>query len=81
MPFTKEPRYAAEVGKVFGDYLITYRSDRGQVRADLFRTGNRVAAHVSFPVGLRQWRDGPLLFRTVAVARAGFADRFQIIMS
>lgn len=83
MPFKKEPSYAAEAGKVFGEYLITYRSERGQVRADLFRSGNRVAAHVSFPTGVfASGVTDPYYSELWRYAREqGFADHFQIIMS
>jgi hypothetical protein len=52
MPFQRDARYAAEVGRAYGEYLTTYTSSTGQVRAYLFRQGGRVTAHVTFPSGL-----------------------------
>ena len=51
MPFKKDLKYAAEIGSAYGAYLTTYTSKSGQVRAYLFRKGNRVEAHVSFSTG------------------------------
>ncbi len=52
MPFQTDTRLATEVGRIFGDYLDTFFSEHGEVRADLFRLGDQVEAHVSFPTGL-----------------------------
>jgi hypothetical protein len=52
MPFQTDTRLAVEVGRIFGDYLGTFFSERREVRADLFRQGDRLEAHVSFPTGL-----------------------------
>ena len=43
----------AQIGLVaYGEYLGTFVSQHGQVRVDLFRRGDRLDAHVSFPTGL-----------------------------
>ena len=39
MPFQADRRLAEEAGRVFGEYLTTFTSRGGQVRADLFRKG------------------------------------------
>ncbi len=52
MPFQTDTRLETEVGRIFGDYLATFFSERGEVRADLFRIEDRLEAHVSFPTGL-----------------------------
>ncbi len=52
MPFQTDTGFATEVGPVFGDYVATFFSEHGEVRADLFRSGDRLEAHVSFPTGL-----------------------------
>jgi len=39
MPFHRDQQYGQEVGSVFGEYLTTYSSANGQVRAVLFRKG------------------------------------------
>jgi hypothetical protein len=83
MPFQIDRQLAADVGSVFGEYLITFISDRGQVRADLFRRGGVVVAHVSFPTGL----DGgsvtdPYVGALSDYAREhGFSDHFRVVYS
>jgi hypothetical protein len=52
MPFVRDPKYAQEVGSVFGEYVTTYTSRNEQVRAVLFRNAGRLVAHVSFPRGV-----------------------------
>ena len=84
MPFQKDEKYAAEVGSVFGEYLTTFVSEpRGQVRADLFRKGKRVEAHVSFPTGIvASDVTEPYVSALWEYARQkGVADHFQLIMS
>jgi hypothetical protein len=84
MPFQKDEKYAAEAGRVFGEYLTTFVSEpRGQVRADLFRKGARVEAHVSFPTGIvASGVTEPYVSALWEYARKeGFADHFQLIMS
>ncbi len=52
MPFATDARLATEAGAAFGTYVATFHSEAGQVRADLFRRGDGLVAHVSFPTGL-----------------------------
>jgi hypothetical protein len=52
MPFEIDRRLATGEAAVFGEYLNTFISNHGQVRADLFRRGKVLDAHVSFPTGL-----------------------------
>ncbi len=52
MPFETDTRLASEDGRFFGDYLRTFFSEHGEVRADLFRLGEQLEAHVCFPTGL-----------------------------
>jgi hypothetical protein len=52
MPFAVDERLAAETWKGLGDYLTTFTSKGGQVRADIYRRGRLVEAHVWFPTGL-----------------------------
>jgi hypothetical protein len=83
MPFQKDEQMATSLGPVYGEYLISYRSPRGQVRADLFARGGRVEAHVSFPTGV--YASGvaePYFSDLLQYAREqGFAERFHLIMS
>ena len=83
MPFQTDRQLAAEVGSVFGEYLITFISDRGQVRADLFRRGGVVVAHVSFPTGLDGGRaTDPYYSELWDYAREhGFTDHFKVVYS
>ena len=83
MPFAADQRLAVEAGRIFGEYLTTFSSGGGQVRADIFRKGRIVEAHVSFPTGLdaAQVTD-PYLSELWNYARAeGFADNFKIVYS
>src|SRR5262249_35643914 len=49
MPFQRDRKDAALIGPAYGEYLVTYTSDSGRVRAHLFRNWGRVQAYVSFP--------------------------------
>lgn len=84
MAFKRDAQYAAEVGNVFGEYLITYVSEpQGQVRADVFRKGKRVEAHISFPTGIAASEaTEPYVSALWDYARSeGFADHFELILS
>ncbi len=84
MPFQRDETYAADIGRVYGEYLATYTSGGGQVRADLFRRGDgRVEAHVSFPRGVfASSVTDPYVTDLWQYAREhGFADKFQLILS
>ena len=83
MGFSRDDRFAAEVGSAFGQYLITFESERRQVRADLFRNGRRVAAHVQFAPGIvASTVSDPYVTPLWDYARReGVADHFQLIMS
>ncbi len=83
MPFQRDEDFATKVDKVFGEYLVTFVSEpRGEVRADVFRRGKRVEAHVWFPTGL----DGTNLTEPYVSAlrdyasKEGVADQFRIIL-
>jgi hypothetical protein len=70
-----------DIGLSYGQYLGTFFSAQGQVRADLFDDGVYVIAYVSFPTG----RDSTNVEdRYVAIleeyaANQGFRDRFHMI--
>lgn len=52
MPFLQDDQLAHELRAAFGDYLTSFISEpKGEVRADLFRSGRYVMAYVSFPTG------------------------------
>ena len=83
MPFQTDDRLAGDVRKAFGEYITTFTSTGGQVRADLFRTGRVVVAHVSFPTGLDAGSvTDPYVSELWNYARAqGIADNFKMILS
>jgi hypothetical protein len=83
MPFQIDRQLAAEVGSLFGEYLITFTSNRGQVRADLFRRGGVVTAHVSFPTGLDAVSvTDPYFSELWDYAREqGYPDHFKVVYS
>jgi hypothetical protein len=83
MPFERDEKYAAEVGPYWGEYLTTYTSGSGQIRAYLFRQGDRVTAHVAFPRGVfASSVTEPYVTDLWQYAREqGFADKFEMILS
>ena len=84
MPFARDEKIAAEFDGIFGEYLTTYLSEpTGQIRADIFRNGKRVEAHVQHPYGVRA-SDATELYAGALMEYArkeGVADRFQLILS
>ena len=83
MPFQADRQLAADVGRAFGEYLITFISKGGQVRADLFRKGRVVEAHVSFPTGLdaTSVADPYVSELWNYVREQGFTDQFRVVLS
>ena len=83
MRFFFDKRLAVDVGREFGEYVITYSSDQGQVRADIFRKGGFYEAHVSFPTGLDAGRvtDTYVTALWNYAREQGFQDRFRIVLS
>lgn len=83
MPFATDEQLADEVGRAFGEYVTTFTSKTGQVRADLFRVGPFVQAHVSFPTGLDPTSvSDPYLTELWNYAREhGLADQFRLVYS
>jgi hypothetical protein len=83
MPFQTDERLETDVRKAFGAYIMTFTSRSGQVRADLFRTGRVVVAHVSFPSGLDASNvSDPYVSELWNYAREqGIADNFKVVLS
>jgi len=50
--FQQDTAFAAEVKDFFGHYIGTFVSEQHQIRADMFKNGEVLEAHVSFPTGL-----------------------------
>lgn len=53
MPFQQDVAFADEVGQFYGKYHLTFRSQTGQVLAQIFEQNGQLVAHVSFPTGLK----------------------------
>ena len=51
MPFAQDKAFADEVKGFFGQYHSTFRSENGQVIAQLFEQDGWLVAHVSFTTG------------------------------
>jgi hypothetical protein len=84
MPFQNDATLEAEVGHFFGDYQGTFFSEpHGQVRADLFRLGDRLEAHVSFPTGLDAdgVTDRYMSDLSAYARQKGFEGRLHLILS
>ena len=83
MAFLTDPRIPAANGDFLGEYLMTFRSERGEVQADLFRRGKTVTAHVWFPTGLNAGNVNDSYYTELMdYARDhGFADKFSLIYS
>ena len=83
MFFEKDRSLASEAAGMFGEYLDTFTSRNGEVRADLFRKGRVVVAHVSFPTGLdaNTVRDPYVSVLWQYAQEHNFADQFRVVMS
>ncbi len=83
MGFQTDSRMTGDVGGWFGEYMITFVSRSGQVRADLFRKRGVVIAHVWFPTGLDAGRaTDPYYSELWDYAREqGFSDQFRVVYS
>jgi len=83
MSFQTDESLARDVRKTFGEYITTFTSRGGQVRADFFRTGRVVVAHVAFPTGLDASNvTDPYVSELWNYARErGIADNFKVILS
>jgi hypothetical protein len=83
MSFLTDRQFAIGVGRAFGEYLITFTSNHGQVRADLFRRGRVVDAHVSFPTGLDAGKVTDSYYSELwdYAREHGFQDQFRLVLS
>ncbi|GAC1468802.1 MAG: hypothetical protein NVSMB9_11850 [Isosphaeraceae bacterium] len=83
MPFQTDTRLTTDAGGVFGEYVTTFVSNQGQVRADLFRRGRVVEAHVSFPTGCDAGSvTDPYVSALWNYAHEhGFPDDFRLVLS
>lgn len=83
MAFLTDPRLKIDAGRAFGEYMTTFRSQTGQVRAHIFRRGRLVEAHVSFRTGLDAGSvTDPYVSSLWTYAREnGVQDQFKLILS
>lgn len=52
MGFKRDDDFARSVEGFFGEYVSTFTSPNNQVRADLFKDGSGLVAHISFAAGV-----------------------------
>jgi hypothetical protein len=83
MAFQHDAAFAAEVKDFFGHYIGTFESDQRQIRADMFRNGELLEAHVSFPTGLSATRvtEQYLGELKAIAAEQGLPEKLRIIYS
>ncbi len=53
MPFQQDVAFTDKIGRAYGKYHSTFRSQTGQVEAPVFEQNGRLVAHVSFRPGLK----------------------------
>ena len=51
MPFQQDIEVESQAGQSFGKYHSTFRSQNGQVQAQIFERNGELIAYVSFPTG------------------------------
>ncbi len=83
MNFQHDAAFAAEVKTFFGDYVGTFKSEHRQVRADIFKSGGSLVAHVSFPTGLNAARvtDNYMGELKTIATKQGLTENLKIIYS
>ena len=84
MAFQRDEKVGAEFERVFGEYLTTFISEPlGEVRADVFRNGKRVEAHVSFSTGVLASNVNERYVSPLwdYARQEGVADSFHLILS
>jgi hypothetical protein len=81
MPFQTDTQTPTVFGDLYGEYIESFLSEHGQVRADIFRQGQWLVARVSFPTGLRPYEvTDRYVSELHAFARQrGFDDRLRLI--
>lgn len=83
MSFQHDAAFAAEIKTYFGDYVGTFESEHRQIRADMFKSGGSLIAHVSFPTGLSAGRvtDRYLGDLREIAMQQGLPEKLRIIYS
>ncbi|MDQ2687407.1 MAG: hypothetical protein M3Y28_06025 [Armatimonadota bacterium] len=83
MSFQTDATLAENVGTSYGDYMSTFESEHRQVRADLFKQGSWLVAHVSFPTGLdvESVTDAYLSTLQSYAKEHGFERKYRLLFS
>jgi hypothetical protein len=82
MPFQTDPR-VRELEQFYGEYRTTFVSENGQVRAEIFRQGDWLEAHVYSPnkTKLDEVTDRYVTDLEGHAREQGYEDRFRMIFS
>jgi len=83
MPLQIDAAFAADVKDHYGKYIGTFQSEHRQVRADVFKEGDWLVAHVSFPTGLdiAQVKDKYLSELQSFAKEQGFDGKLRMALS
>lgn len=83
MSFQTDTTLADNVGTSYGDYISTFESEHRQVRADLFKQGSWLVAHVSFATGLNvdTVTDAYLSTLQAFAKDHGFDSKYRLLFS
>ena len=83
MQLIVDSQFEQDLSPFYGHYLGSFRSDHGQVRADLFDNGECVNAYISFPTGLdvTNVEDAYVTPLREYADSHGFADRFHLVFA
>jgi len=83
VPIQIDAAFAADVRDHYGKYLGTFQSEHRQVRADVFKEGDWLVAHVSFPTGLdiAQVKDKYLGELQSFAKEQGFDGKLRMMLS
>ena len=83
MPLQIDAAFAADVKDHYGKYIGTFQSEHRQVRADVFKEGDWLVAHISFPTGLdiAQVKDKYLSELQSFAKEQGFDGKLRMALS
>jgi len=83
MPTLIDAAFAADVRDHYAKYMGPFQSEHRQVRADVFREGEWLVAHVSFPTGLdlAQVKDKYLSELQSFAKEQGFDGKLRMALS
>lgn len=83
MSFRRDDDFARSVEGFFGEYVSTFTSTNNQIRADLFKDGTALVAHVSYSDGVNSSTatDAYLSELKRYAHELGFDSRFRLVFS